>query len=151
MTSHTWPPEGVSGREREILDIIYRRGSATAADVQEELTDAPVYGAVRTMLSRLEAKGHIRHRQEGPRYVYEPTVAPQQARTRAFDWLTRTFFSGSAVRAAAAALDHAATQLPEEDLAELTELVAKIRSRETDGPSDADDDSPRDSAEGVVR
>lgn len=125
-----WPPEGISGREREILDIIYRRGTATAADVQEELSDAPVYGAVRTMLSRLEAKGHIRHRQEGPRYVYEPTVAPRQARALAFDWLTRTFFSGSAVKAAAAALDHAATQVSDEDLAELTEFVEQIRLRE---------------------
>lgn len=136
-----WPPEGVSGREREILDIIYRRGTATAADVQEELTDAPVYGAVRTMLSRLEAKGHIRHRQEGPRYVYEPTVAPRQARTLAFDWLTRTFFSGSAVKAAAAALDHAATQVSDEDLAELTEFVEQIRSRDEDeGSPDAFDE-----------
>lgn len=125
-----WPPEGISGREREILDIIYRRGTATAADVQEELIDAPVYGAVRTMLSRLEAKGHIRHRQEGPRYVYEPTVAPRQARALAFDWLTRTFFSGSAVEAAAAALDHAATRISDEDLAELTEFVEQIRLRE---------------------
>lgn len=125
-----WPPEGISGREREILDIIYRRGTVTAADVQEELTDAPVYGAVRTMLSRLEAKGHIRHRQEGPRYVYEPTVAPHQARALAFDWLTRTFFSGSAVKAAAAALDHAATQVSDEDLAELTEFVEQIRTRD---------------------
>ncbi len=138
-----WPPEGISGREREILDIIYRRGTATAADVQEELTDAPVYGAVRTMLSRLEAKGHIRHRQEGPRYVYEPTVAPRQARTLAFDWLTRTFFSGSAVKAAAAALDHAATQVSDEDLAELTEFVEQIRSRDGDevSPDGSDEEA----------
>lgn len=142
MERQVWPPEGVSGREREILDIIYRRGRATAAEVQEELTDAPVYGAVRTMLSRLEAKGHIRHRQEGPRYVYEPTVAPQRARALAFDWLTRTFFSGSAVKAAAAALDHAATQVPDEDLAELTEFVDRMRSRDGGdaAPDDTDDE-----------
>lgn len=128
MSETSWPPEGVSGREREILDIIYRRGSATAAEVQGELTDAPVYGAVRTMLSRLEAKGHITHRQEGPRYVYEPTVAPRRARELAFEWLARTFFSGSVVDAAAAALDHAATEMPESDLAELTALVERIRA-----------------------
>lgn len=142
MERQVWPPEGVSGREREILDIIYRRGTATAAEVQEELTDAPVYGAVRTMLSRLEGKGHIRHQQEGPRYVYEPTVAPQRARAMAFDWLSRTFFSGSAVKAAAAALDHAATQVPDEDLAELTEFVERMRARDGDDavPDDTDDE-----------
>lgn len=130
MEPTIWPPEGVSGREREILDIIYRRGSATAAEVQEELTDPPVYGAVRTMLTRLESKGHVTHRQDGPRYVYEPTVAPKQARKLAFEWLTRTFFSGSAVDAAAAALDHAATQMPEEELRELTALVEQLRATE---------------------
>jgi len=130
MSGTSWPPEGVSGREREILDIIYRRRAATAAEVQEELIDAPVYGAVRTMLSRLEAKGHITHRQEGPRYVYEPTVAPRRARELAFEWLARTFFSGSVVDAAAAALDHAATEMPESDLAELTALVERIRAAE---------------------
>jgi predicted transcriptional regulator len=127
MDVTSWPPEGVSGREREILDIIYRRGAATAAEVQEELSDAPVYGAVRTMLSRLEAKGHITHRQEGPRYVYEPTVAPRRARELAFEWLTRTFFSGSTVDAAAAALDHAATEMSGDELAELTALVERMR------------------------
>lgn len=127
MDVTSWPPEGMSGREREILDIIYRRGTATAAEVQEELSDAPVYGAVRTMLSRLEAKGHITHQQEGPRYVYEPTVAPRRARELAFEWLTRTFFSGSAVDAAAAALDHAATEMSGDQLAELTALVDRMR------------------------
>lgn len=135
MNRTTWPPEGVSGREREILDIIYRRGAATAAEVQSELTDAPVYGAVRTMLSRLEAKGHITHRQDGPRYVYEPTVAPRQARKLAFEWLTRTFFSGSAVDAAAAALDHAATEMSEDEVTELTALVERMRVAEEEGGS----------------
>lgn len=130
MEPTIWPPEGVSGREREILDIIYRRGSATAAEVQEELTDPPVYGAVRTMLSRLETKGHVTHRQDGPRYVYEPTVAPRQARKLAFEWLTRTFFSGSAVDVAAAALDHAATEMPEEEFRELAALVEQLRTAE---------------------
>jgi predicted transcriptional regulator len=135
MGETSWPPEGVSGREREILDIIYRRGAATAAEVQDELTDPPVYGAVRTMLSRLEAKGHITHRQEGPRYVYEPTVAPSRARELAFKWLTRTFFSGSAVDAAAAALDHAATEMPDDELAELSALVDRMRKAEQEAES----------------
>lgn len=130
MEPATWPPDGASGREREILDIIYRHGSATAADVQAELSDAPVYGAVRTMLTRLEAKGHITHREDGPRYVYEPTVAPQRARALAFEWLTRTFFSGSVVDAAAAALDHAATEMSETELGELTALVDRMREAE---------------------
>ncbi|MGD8496537.1 MAG: BlaI/MecI/CopY family transcriptional regulator [Gemmatimonadales bacterium] len=135
MGETSWPPEGVSGREREILDIIYRRGAATAAEVQEELTDPPVYGAVRTMLSRLEAKGHITHRQEGPRYVYEPTVAPRRARELAFQWLARTFFSGSAVDAAAAALDHAATEMSGDELTELSALVDRMRKAEREGES----------------
>ena len=130
MSEMTWPPEGVSGREREILDIIYQRGAATAAEVQTELKDAPVYGAVRTMLSRLEAKGHICHRQEGARYVYEPTVTPPRARQLAFDWLVRTFFSGSALDVAAAALDRAAVEMPEKELADLAELVQRVKSAE---------------------
>lgn len=128
MEAESWPPEGASGREREILDIIYRRGEATAAEVQDEMSDAPVYGAVRTMLSRLETKGYIRHREEGQRYVYEPTIEPQRARALAFDWLTRTFFAGSAVRAAAAALDHAATEIPADEMAKLTRLVERLRT-----------------------
>lgn len=130
MKQKRWPPDGVSGREREILDIVYRHGSVTAADVMEELTDAPVYSAVRTMLARLEEKGHVRHRQDGARYIYEPTVPGTKAQKLAFDWLARTFFGGSAVKAAAAALDHAATELSQDELSQLQRLVE--RARESD-------------------
>ena len=127
MSKKTWPPEGVSGREREILDIVYRRGAVTATDVRRELRDAPVHGAVRTMLRRLESKGHITHKQDGPRFVYEPTVEAVKARELALDWLARTFFEGSAAKAAAAALDRAATDLSDSEIQQLSALVDAAR------------------------
>lgn len=123
----SWPPRGLSRREQEILGIVYRRRQASAAEVMAELRDAPVYGAVRTMLRRLEAKGHLRHRQIGARYVYEPTVPRPRAQQAALDWLARTFFDGSVVKAAAAAMDHAATDLSDEELDNLRRLVDRAR------------------------
>src|SRR3954466_11091420 len=87
---------GLSRRERQIMEVIYRRGQATAAEVMEEMPDPPSYSAVRAMLRVLEEKGHLRHDQQGPRYVFLPTVPRDKARRSALKQLVRTFFDGSA-------------------------------------------------------
>jgi BlaI family transcriptional regulator, penicillinase repressor len=96
-TTHPMPaPSTLSRRERQIMDIVYRRGSATAAEVMHDLPDAPSYSAVRAALRLLEERGHVRHRQDGARYVYLPTVPRAQAQRSALQHLVRTFFAGNA-------------------------------------------------------
>ncbi len=92
-------------RERQIMDIVYRRGRATAAEVLAELPDPPSYSAVRALLRILEEKGYLRHQQEGPRYVFLPTLARDKARRSALKQMVQTFFDGSAEQAVAALLD----------------------------------------------
>src|SRR3954464_6714503 len=98
-------PSGLSRREREIMDVIYREGRATASDVQAALTDPPSYSAVRALLRILEEKGHVRHEEDGPRYIYLPTVPRHKAAHEALHDLVDTFYEGSAGMAAAALLD----------------------------------------------
>ncbi len=121
------PRTPLSRRERQIMDAIYARGKATAAEVLEALPDPPSYSAVRAMLVKLEAKGHVRHIQEGPRYVYLPTVPREQARATALERLVRTFFEGSVSKTVAALLDRGATELSDAELAELSELIERAR------------------------
>src|SRR3954464_2790603 len=97
---------GLSRRERQIMDVIYRRGRATAAEVLEDIPDPPGYSAVRAMLRLLEDKGHVRHEQDGPRYVYTATVNRDKARRSAMRHLVRTFFDGSTEDAVAALLQN---------------------------------------------
>ena len=87
------------------MDIIYARGQATAAEVTAALADPPSYSAVRALLRILEQKGHLRHQEDGPRYVYLPTVSRDRARRSALRNLVKTFFDGSTAQAAAALLD----------------------------------------------
>lgn len=89
------PSEKLTRREREIMDILFALGEAAVDDIRTRLTDPPSYSAVRAMLVRLEAKGHIRHREEGMRYIYAPTTAPATARRAALKRHLRTFFRGS--------------------------------------------------------
>jgi BlaI family transcriptional regulator, penicillinase repressor len=88
-------PQKLTRREREIMDVLFRLGHAAAEEVRERLIDPPSYSAVRAMLVRLETKGHIRHREEGLRYVYAPTTSPAAARRTALKQYVRTFFGGS--------------------------------------------------------
>src|SRR3954454_18922271 len=97
--------KGLSRRERQIMDVIYRRGRATAAEVLEGLPDPPSYSAVRAMLRVLEEKGHLRHASQGPRYLFMPTVPREKARRSALKQLVQTFFDGSTEQAVAALLD----------------------------------------------
>jgi len=118
---------GLSRRERQIMDVIYRRGQATAAEVLDELPDPPGYSAVRAMLRVLEEKGHLRHEQQGPRYVFLPTVPREKARRSALKQLVRTFFDGSTEQTVAALLDMAASHLSDEELDRLSQLINQAR------------------------
>ena len=117
----------LSRRERQIMDIIYRLGQASAAEVMENLPDPPSYSAVRAMLRVLEEKGHLRHRKQGPRYVFLATVPRHKARRSALKQVVQTFFDGSAEQAVAALLDVSRSQLSEEELGRLAELIKQAR------------------------
>ena len=121
------PERGLSRRERQIMDVVYRRAQATAAEVLEDLPDPPSYSAVRAMLRVLEEKGHLRHEQQGPRYVFLPTVPRDQARRSALEQLVHTFFDGSTEQAMAALLDQSDRALSDAELARLARLIAQAR------------------------
>ena len=114
-------------RERQIMDILFRRGRATAAEVLEDLPGQTSYSTVRTQLRVLEEKGHVRHEEEGLRYVYIPAVARHAARKSALRHLVDTFFEGSTEKAVAALLGGEGSRLSDEELERITELVAKAR------------------------
>ena len=117
----------LSRRERQIMDVIYREGRATVAEVQVGLADPPSYSAVRTLLGLLEKKGHLRHEREGTRYVYLPTVDRDRARRSALKHLIRTFFDGSEERAVAALLDMSDARMSTETMRRLERLLAEAR------------------------
>ena len=117
----------LSRRERQIMDAIYRRGRATAAEVLEDLPDPPSYSAVRAMLRVLEEKGHLRHEQQGPRYLFLPTVPREKARRSALRQLVRTFFDGSTEQTVAALLDLSASRLSDAELDRLSQLIDQAR------------------------
>lgn len=120
-------PDGLSRRERQILEILYRRGQATAAEVQQDLPEAPSYSAVRALLRILEEKGHARHEEAGPRYLYLPAVPREQARRSALQNLVRTYFDDSASAVVAALLDGSSGELTTEEYDRLAELIAKAK------------------------
>ena len=117
----------LSRREREILDILYSLGRATGPEVQERLADRPSYSTVRTILKILERKGHVRHIEEGQRFVYLPAVARETAKKSAIQRLIATFFDGSAKAAAAAFLDPKSSELSGNDLKELESMIRNAR------------------------
>lgn len=109
------------------MDVLIRRGRASASEVRAELPDAPSYSAVRTMLSRLEEKGHLTHEQDGPRYLYRPTIDTERVRESALERVVRTFFQGSPGKTVAALLDRSSTELTDRELDELAELIERMR------------------------
>jgi predicted transcriptional regulator len=121
------PLPDLSRRERQIMDIVYQRGQVTVAEVLEHIPDPPSYSAVRAMLRVLEEKGHLRHDQQGPRYVFLPTLPRSKARRSALNRLVRTFFDGSTEQAVAALLDMSVSQLSESELARLARLIDEAR------------------------
>ncbi len=114
-------------RERQIMDILFRRGRATAAEVMADLTGEPSYSTVRTQLRVLEQKGHVRHEAEGLRYVYTAAVGRQSARKSALRHLVETFFDGSAEKAVAALLGGEGARLTDDELTRLAGLIAQAR------------------------
>ncbi len=125
------PHQDLSRRERQIMDVIYRLERATAAEVLDRLPDPPSYSAVRTLLRILEDKGHLRHEQDGQRYVYLPTVPRDSAKESALKHVLRTFFDNSTEKAVAALLDLRGDDLSDGELERLARLIEQARQPET--------------------
>ncbi|MBW8780876.1 MAG: BlaI/MecI/CopY family transcriptional regulator [Verrucomicrobia bacterium] len=116
-------------RERQIMDVIYGRGEASAADVQAALPDAPGYSAVRALLRILENKGFLKHREDGPRYLYLPTQAVEHARRSALKQIVSAFFEGSLANAVASLVDANDGKLDPEELRRLEAIIKKAKSK----------------------
>jgi|SRR5687768_11819718 len=117
----------LSRRERQIMDVLYRRRRATAAEVMDDLPGDTSYSTVRTQLRVLEEKGHVRHDLDGPRFVYLPAVPRRAARKNALRHLVDTFFDGSAEKVVAALLGGEGARLSDEELRRIAELVSRAR------------------------
>ena len=121
----------LSRRERQIMDVVYERGSASAAEIQDCLPDPPSYSAVRALLRVLEEKGHLRHRTDGPRYIYAPVLSRDKAKASALRRVLKTFFNGSAEQAVAALIDMNASELSDDELHRLGRLIEDARKKES--------------------
>jgi BlaI family transcriptional regulator, penicillinase repressor len=109
------------------MDVLHRRGRATAAEVREAMPDPPSYSAVRTVLRILEDKGHVRHQEEGARYVFSPRIGREKATRSALVHLVDTFFGGSAEKAVLTLLDSSATSLSAQELDRIEQMIEKVR------------------------
>ena len=117
----------LSRRERQVLEVLYRQGRATAAEVLAAIPNPPSYSAIRAVLRVLEEKGYVRHEEERLRYVYLPTVPREKAKRSALQHLVHTFFEGSVASAVAALLDTSARKLSDDDLDRLAGIVERAR------------------------
>jgi predicted transcriptional regulator len=122
-------PSQLSRRERQIMDVVYRLGKACVSDVLERLPDPPSYSAVRALMRILEEKGHLSHEQDGPRYLYLPTVPRDAAQASALSHLVRTFFGGSTEAAVAALLELPEHGLSGGELDRLSHLIDEARGQ----------------------
>lgn len=125
MRRNTLPP--LSRRERQIMDVVFSLGKATARDVHAGIADAPSYSAVRALLKVLETKGHLTHVEDGPRYLFLPTMSRTKARTLALKQVVDTFWEGSASQAVAALIDSRDHPISKAELDELAALIAAAR------------------------
>ena len=125
----TPPLANLSRRERQIMDVVYRLGKAAVGDVLERLPDPPSYSAVRALMRILEEKGHLKHEQDGPRYVYIPTVPADAAQQSALSHLVRTFFGGSTEAAVAALLELPEHGMSGDELERLSRLIEDARKQ----------------------
>jgi BlaI family transcriptional regulator, penicillinase repressor len=121
---------GLSRRERQIMDALYKLEAATVGEVMDLMPDPPSYSAVRATLRVLEDKGHVTHRQDGPRYLYVPTVPRDKAQSNALQHMVGTFFGGSVEQAVMALLSLPETRMSDKDLAKLAD---KVREAEQEG------------------
>jgi predicted transcriptional regulator len=117
----------LSRREREVMDILYRLGEATVAEVMEAMASPPTYSAVRSVLRILSEKGEVTHREDGPRYVYAPAVERERARRAALDHLVETFFDGSAEQALTALLRRSDLEMSRDQVNRLAEQIERAR------------------------
>ena len=120
-------PSGLSRRERQIMDILYQRGKASASEVREAMPEAPSYSAVRAMLRVLEEKGHIRHEAEGLKYVFLPVITRDKAKRSAVKHVLDTFFGGSPEQAVAALLDVSAQRPTREELDRMSAMIEQAK------------------------
>jgi len=120
--------EALARRERQVMNILFRRGQATVAEIIEDLEDPPTYSAVRSILRVLVQKNLITHREDGPRYVYLPAMNTERARDEALTHLVRTFFDGSPEQAVTALLSMSDADLTDDELARLRDTVRKARN-----------------------
>jgi BlaI family transcriptional regulator, penicillinase repressor len=127
MTPHPDHARSLTRRERQIMDILYRRGRATAAEVMDDLAGNRNYSTVRTQLRVLEEKGQVRHDEEGLRYVYSPAVPRRTARRSALRHLVDTFFDGSAEQVVGALLGGEGARLSDDELTRIADMVAKAK------------------------
>jgi predicted transcriptional regulator len=118
---------GLSRRERQIMEILYRGGKASVSDVLEGMDDAPGYSAVRAMMRVLEDKGHVKHRAEGLKYVYVPVVTREKAKRSAVKHLLDTFFSEAPDQVVAALLDVSSNRLTKEELDRMAAMIERAR------------------------
>jgi BlaI family transcriptional regulator, penicillinase repressor len=120
----------LSRRERQIMDIIFRRRRASVAEVLEDLPDPPSYSSIRALMGILEDKGHLRHEKESYRYIYRPVLRRDAVGRSAMQRALQTFFGGSMEKAVAALLDVSATELSEEELGRIGDLIEAARKKE---------------------
>lgn len=120
----------LSRRERQIMDVLYRCGKSTAAEIRGEMADPPSYSTVRTLLRVLVEKGHLKYKQEGPRYIYSPTLSPKKAKKKAMKQMLATFFDDSAEKAMATLIDISSSKLSAEELDHLSQLIEAAKQGE---------------------
>jgi predicted transcriptional regulator len=121
------PLSALTRRESQIMEILYRRGQATAAEVHAEIPEPPSYSTARKLLEILEEKGYVRHEQDGPRYLYFPALAPADARRSALEQMVRTFFQGSMGSAVTALLELSGPKLSDAELDRIAELAEQAK------------------------
>src|SRR5689334_1862632 len=121
------PKPPLTRREREIMDILHRVRRATAHEVRDNLADPPSYSAVRALLRLLEERGHVKHVEDGQRYVYSPAVAPSEARRSALSQVVRTFFGGSVEQAVATLVDSSKSKLSADELDRIAQVIDRAR------------------------
>ena len=124
----TDPAAHLGKRERQIMEVVYRRGQATVSDVLSDLPNPPSYSSVRAMLRYLEDKGHLQHEEDGPRYVYLPTASKQEVRKSALGHVVRTFFDGSVSSVVAALIEN--SELSSDEYERLSRLLDEAAERE---------------------
>ena len=117
----------LSRRERQIMDIIYQHGEASVAEVLENMPDPPSYSAVRAMVRILEEKGHLKHRVDGTKFIFKPTLPAENAKRSVLSHLVQTYFDGSVEQVVAALLDSSSTELSEPELDRLSQLIQEAR------------------------